>query len=166
MLVSIIAKLFLTTFGLQTFFFFVFQKDRVRTKTNYRVSERFKVPYQGMALFLSPTVSRRPHLVSLRPQMDMLSLIPFDLLYVQFGFKSIFRFNRLLKVRQSFYSPHVSKDALNTVDASVSLPPRPIPSLSSAIGWRASWQELTSGGELYRRGSNFLGQKAQGQKHF
>uniref|UniRef100_A0A3P8VT44 Cyclic nucleotide gated channel subunit beta 3, tandem duplicate 2 n=1 Tax=Cynoglossus semilaevis TaxID=244447 RepID=A0A3P8VT44_CYNSE len=51
-------------------------KDRVRTKTNYRISERFK--------------------------MDMLSLIPFDLLYVQFGFKSIFRFNRLLKADTFF----------------------------------------------------------------
>lgn len=30
--------------------------------------------------------------------MDMIALLPFDLLYLQFGFKSIFRANRLLKV--------------------------------------------------------------------
>lgn len=28
----------------------------------------------------------------------MVALLPFDLLYLQFGFKSIFRANRLLKV--------------------------------------------------------------------
>lgn len=36
--------------------------------------------------------------LSLHPQLDMVSLLPFDLLYFQFGFKSIFRANRLLKV--------------------------------------------------------------------
>nr|XP_043879170.1 cyclic nucleotide-gated cation channel beta-3-like [Solea senegalensis] len=51
-------------------------KDRVMTKSNYRDSQRFKI--------------------------DMMSLIPFDLLYLQFGFKSIFRFNRLLKADTFF----------------------------------------------------------------
>ncbi|XP_039983451.1 cyclic nucleotide-gated cation channel beta-3-like [Xiphias gladius] len=51
-------------------------KDRVMTKRHYRESERFKV--------------------------DMVSLIPFDLLYLQFGFKSIFRANRLLKADTFF----------------------------------------------------------------
>ncbi|KAM6971504.1 cyclic nucleotide-gated channel beta-3-like [Tautogolabrus adspersus] len=51
-------------------------KDRVITKKNYRNSNRFT--------------------------MDMVSLIPFDLLYAQFGFKSIFRANRLLKVDSFF----------------------------------------------------------------
>lgn len=39
--------------------------------------------------------------LSVPPQLDMLSLLPFDLLYFQFGFKSIFRANRLLKVTSS-----------------------------------------------------------------
>uniref|UniRef100_A0A673CM60 Cyclic nucleotide-binding domain-containing protein n=1 Tax=Sphaeramia orbicularis TaxID=375764 RepID=A0A673CM60_9TELE len=51
-------------------------KDRAMTKKNYRDSERFK--------------------------LDMISLIPFDLLYFQFGFKSIFRANRLLKADTFF----------------------------------------------------------------
>ncbi|XP_072306629.1 cyclic nucleotide-gated channel beta-3-like [Eucyclogobius newberryi] len=51
-------------------------KDRVMTKKYYRETERFK--------------------------MDMISLMPLDLLYYQFGFKSIFRFNRLLK-GESFF---------------------------------------------------------------
>ncbi|XP_020786417.1 cyclic nucleotide-gated cation channel beta-3-like [Boleophthalmus pectinirostris] len=51
-------------------------KDRVMTKKHYRDSDRFKY--------------------------DMLSLMPFDLLYYQFGFKSIFRFNRLLKAESFF----------------------------------------------------------------
>ncbi|XP_053269040.1 cyclic nucleotide-gated cation channel beta-3 [Pleuronectes platessa] len=51
-------------------------KDREMTKKNYRESERFKI--------------------------DMLCLIPFDLLYLQFGFKSIFRVNRLLKADTFF----------------------------------------------------------------
>uniref|UniRef100_A0A8C6TC73 Ion transport domain-containing protein n=1 Tax=Neogobius melanostomus TaxID=47308 RepID=A0A8C6TC73_9GOBI len=50
--------------------------NRAMTKKHYRESERFKT--------------------------DMLSLIPFDLLYYVFGFKSIFRFNRLLKVKSFF----------------------------------------------------------------
>ncbi|XP_071394253.1 cyclic nucleotide-gated channel beta-3-like [Centroberyx affinis] len=51
-------------------------KDRVLTKKNYRASERFKI--------------------------DLICLIPFDLLYIQFGFKSIFRANRLLKADTFF----------------------------------------------------------------
>uniref|UniRef100_A0A8C6WN88 Ion transport domain-containing protein n=1 Tax=Neogobius melanostomus TaxID=47308 RepID=A0A8C6WN88_9GOBI len=51
-------------------------RDRAMTKKHYRESERFKT--------------------------DMLSLIPFDLLYYVFGFKSIFRFNRLLKAESFF----------------------------------------------------------------
>ncbi|XP_045919971.1 cyclic nucleotide-gated cation channel beta-3-like [Micropterus dolomieu] len=51
-------------------------KDRVMTKKYYRDTERFK--------------------------MDLLSLMPFDLLYFQFGFKSIFRANRLLKADTFF----------------------------------------------------------------
>uniref|UniRef100_A0A671UMB5 Cyclic nucleotide gated channel subunit beta 3, tandem duplicate 2 n=1 Tax=Sparus aurata TaxID=8175 RepID=A0A671UMB5_SPAAU len=51
-------------------------KDRVMTKQNYRDSERFT--------------------------MDLICLLPFDLLYFQFGFKSIFRANRLLKVDTFF----------------------------------------------------------------
>ncbi|TMS09271.1 Cyclic nucleotide-gated cation channel beta-3 [Larimichthys crocea] len=35
-------------------------------------------------------------------QADMMSLMPFDLLYLQFGFKSIFRANRLLKAETFF----------------------------------------------------------------
>ncbi|XP_061778279.1 cyclic nucleotide-gated cation channel beta-3-like [Nerophis ophidion] len=46
-------------------------KERAMTKKNYRENERFMV--------------------------DVLSVLPFDLLYFQFGFKSIFRANRLLK---------------------------------------------------------------------
>ncbi|KAM8881638.1 cyclic nucleotide-gated channel beta-3-like [Synchiropus picturatus] len=51
-------------------------KDRLTTKNNYRESSRFVA--------------------------DMVSLIPFDLLYLQFGFKSVFRFNRLLKADTFF----------------------------------------------------------------
>ncbi|XP_030204178.1 cyclic nucleotide-gated cation channel beta-3-like isoform X2 [Gadus morhua] len=51
-------------------------KDRLLTKKNYRNTERFKT--------------------------DMMCLIPFDLLYMQFGFKSIFRANRLLKAETFF----------------------------------------------------------------
>uniref|UniRef100_A0A665X3E3 Cyclic nucleotide-binding domain-containing protein n=1 Tax=Echeneis naucrates TaxID=173247 RepID=A0A665X3E3_ECHNA len=51
-------------------------KDRVMTKRNYRDKGRFKT--------------------------DIMSLIPFDLLYFQFGFKSIFRANRLLKADAFF----------------------------------------------------------------
>ncbi|CAL8311765.1 unnamed protein product [Merluccius merluccius] len=51
-------------------------KDRVLTKKNYRETERFKI--------------------------DMVCLIPFDLLYLQFGFKSVFRANRLLKADTFF----------------------------------------------------------------
>ncbi|TDG97141.1 hypothetical protein EPR50_G00222700 [Perca flavescens] len=51
-------------------------KDRVVTRKYYRDSERF--------------------------MMDMLCLMPFDLLYFQFGFKSIFRANRLLKAGTFF----------------------------------------------------------------
>ncbi|XP_068566197.1 cyclic nucleotide-gated channel beta-3 [Cebidichthys violaceus] len=51
-------------------------KDRVVTRNNYRGSERF--------------------------MLDLISLMPFDLLYVQFGFRSIFRFNRLLKADTFF----------------------------------------------------------------
>ncbi|XP_022609746.1 cyclic nucleotide-gated cation channel beta-3-like [Seriola dumerili] len=51
-------------------------KDRVMTKKNYRETERFKT--------------------------DMMSLMPFDLLYFKFGFKSIFRANRLLKADTFF----------------------------------------------------------------
>ncbi|XP_063768696.1 cyclic nucleotide-gated cation channel beta-3-like isoform X2 [Eleginops maclovinus] len=51
-------------------------KDRLVTKKNYRESERFK--------------------------LDMLSLLPFDLLYLEFGFKSIFRANRLMKADTFF----------------------------------------------------------------
>uniref|UniRef100_A0A7N6A176 Cyclic nucleotide-binding domain-containing protein n=1 Tax=Anabas testudineus TaxID=64144 RepID=A0A7N6A176_ANATE len=51
-------------------------KDRVVTKKKYRDSERFKA--------------------------DMLSLIPFDVLYFHFGFRSIFRANRLLKADTFF----------------------------------------------------------------
>ncbi|TNN72228.1 Cyclic nucleotide-gated cation channel beta-3 [Liparis tanakae] len=51
-------------------------KDRRVTKINYRESERFL--------------------------LDTFSTLPFDLLYFQFGFKSIFRFNRLLKVDTFF----------------------------------------------------------------
>uniref|UniRef100_A0A8D3DER3 Cyclic nucleotide-binding domain-containing protein n=1 Tax=Scophthalmus maximus TaxID=52904 RepID=A0A8D3DER3_SCOMX len=50
--------------------------NRQMTKKNYRDCERFKI--------------------------DMLCLIPFDLLYFQFGFKSIFRANRLLKADTFF----------------------------------------------------------------
>uniref|UniRef100_A0A671UR56 Cyclic nucleotide gated channel subunit beta 3, tandem duplicate 2 n=1 Tax=Sparus aurata TaxID=8175 RepID=A0A671UR56_SPAAU len=50
--------------------------NRVMTKQNYRDSERFT--------------------------MDLICLLPFDLLYFQFGFKSIFRANRLLKVDTFF----------------------------------------------------------------
>ncbi|XP_061877669.1 cyclic nucleotide-gated cation channel beta-3-like isoform X2 [Entelurus aequoreus] len=50
--------------------------NRAMTKTNYRETERFMV--------------------------DVLSVLPFDLLYFQFGFKSIFRANRLLKVATFF----------------------------------------------------------------
>uniref|UniRef100_A0AAQ5YU93 Cyclic nucleotide-binding domain-containing protein n=1 Tax=Amphiprion ocellaris TaxID=80972 RepID=A0AAQ5YU93_AMPOC len=35
-------------------------------------------------------------------RFDAISTLPFDLLYIQFGFKSIFRFNRLLKVNTFF----------------------------------------------------------------
>ncbi|XP_032359568.1 cyclic nucleotide-gated cation channel beta-3 [Etheostoma spectabile] len=51
-------------------------KDRMVTRTHYRASERF--------------------------MLDMVCLIPFDLLYFQFGFKSIFRANRLLKAGTFF----------------------------------------------------------------
>ncbi|XP_075870968.1 cyclic nucleotide-gated channel beta-3-like [Nelusetta ayraudi] len=51
-------------------------KDRVMTKKNYRDTERF--------------------------MMDTMALLPFDLLYLQFGFKSIFRANRLLKADTFF----------------------------------------------------------------
>ncbi|XP_068437665.1 cyclic nucleotide-gated channel beta-3 [Clinocottus analis] len=51
-------------------------KDRVVTKANYRNTDRFL--------------------------LDTISIMPFDLLYLQFGFKSIFRFNRLLKVDTFF----------------------------------------------------------------
>ncbi|XP_055363997.1 cyclic nucleotide-gated cation channel beta-3 isoform X2 [Betta splendens] len=51
-------------------------KDRLVTKKKYRDSERFKA--------------------------DFFCLLPFDLLYIQFGFKSIFRANRLLKVDTFF----------------------------------------------------------------
>ncbi|CAK6951947.1 cyclic nucleotide-gated cation channel beta-3-like [Scomber scombrus] len=51
-------------------------KNRQMTKMNYRQSERFLA--------------------------EMLCLIPFDLLYLQFGFKSIFRANRLLKAESFF----------------------------------------------------------------
>ncbi|XP_077410423.1 cyclic nucleotide-gated channel beta-3-like isoform X2 [Vanacampus margaritifer] len=51
-------------------------KDRNMAKKNYRESERFTV--------------------------DILAVLPFDLLYLQFGFKSIFRANRLLKVDTFF----------------------------------------------------------------
>ncbi|KAK1885003.1 Cyclic nucleotide-gated cation channel beta-3 [Dissostichus eleginoides] len=50
--------------------------DRLVTKTNYRKSDRFK--------------------------LDMLALMPFDLLYIEFGFKSVFRANRLMKVDTFF----------------------------------------------------------------
>lgn len=41
-------------------------------------------------------------------QLDMASLLPFDLLYLQFGFKSIFRANRLLKVNfLTFLEPSI-----------------------------------------------------------
>uniref|UniRef100_A0A7N6ARW2 Ion transport domain-containing protein n=1 Tax=Anabas testudineus TaxID=64144 RepID=A0A7N6ARW2_ANATE len=50
--------------------------NRVVTKKKYRDSERFKA--------------------------DMLSLIPFDVLYFHFGFRSIFRANRLLKADTFF----------------------------------------------------------------
>ncbi|XP_077592577.1 cyclic nucleotide-gated channel beta-3-like isoform X1 [Stigmatopora nigra] len=51
-------------------------KDKTLTKMNYRGNERFMT--------------------------DILSVIPFDLLYFQFGFKSIFRANRLLKIDTFF----------------------------------------------------------------
>ncbi|XP_034415969.1 cyclic nucleotide-gated cation channel beta-3-like [Cyclopterus lumpus] len=51
-------------------------KDREVTKNNYRNSDRFL--------------------------LDTISAMPFDLLYFQFGFKSIFRFNRLLKADTFF----------------------------------------------------------------
>ncbi|XP_034718674.1 cyclic nucleotide-gated cation channel beta-3 [Etheostoma cragini] len=51
-------------------------KDRMVTRKYYRASERF--------------------------MMDVVCLIPFDLLYLQFGFKSIFRANRLLKAGTFF----------------------------------------------------------------
>uniref|UniRef100_A0A3Q3WDP4 Cyclic nucleotide-binding domain-containing protein n=1 Tax=Mola mola TaxID=94237 RepID=A0A3Q3WDP4_MOLML len=51
-------------------------KDRVMSKKNYRDSERFK--------------------------LDTMALLPLDLLYIQFGFKSIFRANRLLKADTFF----------------------------------------------------------------
>ncbi|KAM9839659.1 cyclic nucleotide-gated channel beta-3-like [Aulostomus maculatus] len=51
-------------------------KDRAITRKNYRDSERF--------------------------MNDMMCLLPFDLLYFQFGFKSIFRANRLLKADTFF----------------------------------------------------------------
>ncbi|XP_077480467.1 cyclic nucleotide-gated channel beta-3-like [Stigmatopora argus] len=51
-------------------------KDKILTKMNYRENERFMT--------------------------DILSVIPFDLLYFQFGFKSIFRANRLLKIATFF----------------------------------------------------------------
>ncbi|XP_039646829.1 cyclic nucleotide-gated cation channel beta-3 [Perca fluviatilis] len=51
-------------------------KDRVVTRKYYRDSERFMI--------------------------DMMCLMPFDLLYFQFGFKSIFRANRLLKAGTFF----------------------------------------------------------------
>ncbi|XP_035512408.1 cyclic nucleotide-gated cation channel beta-3-like [Morone saxatilis] len=51
-------------------------KDREMTKKNYRNSER--------------------------STLDILSLLPFDLLYFQFGFRSIFRANRLLKADTFF----------------------------------------------------------------
>ncbi|XP_046873381.1 cyclic nucleotide-gated cation channel beta-3 [Hypomesus transpacificus] len=51
-------------------------KDRIPTKKNYRDSERFT--------------------------FDLLSLLPLDLLCLQFGYKSIFRANRLLKVDTFF----------------------------------------------------------------
>ncbi|XP_077951789.1 cyclic nucleotide-gated channel beta-3 isoform X1 [Gasterosteus aculeatus] len=51
-------------------------KDRVVTKKNYRSTDRF--------------------------MLDVMSVMPFDLLYLRFGFKSIFRINRLLKVDTFF----------------------------------------------------------------
>nr|XP_014266535.2 cyclic nucleotide-gated cation channel beta-3 [Maylandia zebra] len=51
-------------------------KDRVMTKKHYRDSERFLA--------------------------DVVSVFPFDLLYIQFGFKSAFRLNRLLKMDTFF----------------------------------------------------------------
>uniref|UniRef100_A0A668ST25 Cyclic nucleotide-binding domain-containing protein n=1 Tax=Oreochromis aureus TaxID=47969 RepID=A0A668ST25_OREAU len=51
-------------------------KDRVMTKKHYRDSERFLA--------------------------DVVSALPFDLLYIQFGFKSAFRLNRLLKMDTFF----------------------------------------------------------------
>uniref|UniRef100_A0A3Q4H5M9 Cyclic nucleotide-gated cation channel beta-3-like n=1 Tax=Neolamprologus brichardi TaxID=32507 RepID=A0A3Q4H5M9_NEOBR len=51
-------------------------KDRVMTKKHYRDSERFLA--------------------------DVVSVLPFDLLYIQFGFKSAFRLNRLLKIDTFF----------------------------------------------------------------
>ncbi|XP_010772718.1 cyclic nucleotide-gated cation channel beta-3-like, partial [Notothenia coriiceps] len=50
--------------------------DRLVTKTNYRTSVRFK--------------------------LDMLAIMPFDLLYLEFGFKSVFRANRLMKADTFF----------------------------------------------------------------
>ncbi|XP_048123101.1 cyclic nucleotide-gated cation channel beta-3, partial [Alosa alosa] len=47
-------------------------KDRAQTKVNYRASPRFR--------------------------SDMLSIIPFDVLSLQFGFTSLFRFNRFLRI--------------------------------------------------------------------
>ncbi|XP_035597532.1 cyclic nucleotide-gated cation channel beta-3-like isoform X2 [Oncorhynchus keta] len=51
-------------------------KDRIMTKAYYRNSERFK--------------------------MDMIAMAPIDLLCFHFGYKSIFRFNRMIKVDTFF----------------------------------------------------------------
>ncbi|XP_028825957.1 cyclic nucleotide-gated cation channel beta-3 isoform X2 [Denticeps clupeoides] len=51
-------------------------KDRVQTKKHYRTSARF--------------------------QSDILSIIPFDLLSLQFGFTSFFRFNRFIRYESFF----------------------------------------------------------------
>uniref|UniRef100_A0A3P9IQT0 Cyclic nucleotide-binding domain-containing protein n=1 Tax=Oryzias latipes TaxID=8090 RepID=A0A3P9IQT0_ORYLA len=53
-------------------------KDRSMTKKHYRDSERCLV------LFM---------------KFNVVSVLPFDLLYTQFGFKSVFRANRILKVK-------------------------------------------------------------------
>lgn len=84
----------------------------------------------------------------------MISLMPFDLLYLQFGFRSIFRANRLLKVNAltCIHCSCASSEHLRTNrfirNFCRACTQRQTHFLNSAIVWRASWPRPTSGGRL------------------
>lgn len=86
----------------------------------------------------------------LNRQVDIFSILPFDLLCLSFEFSSIYRLNRIVRVRTGCptLTHFTHSHTCGNISQHSLVCSRLSPSLSSATGWRTSWLKPTSGGIL------------------